>query len=387
MGERELRLDGLRGLATIMVVVSHFLAEVPSGFRPLALGSFAVSMFFVLSGFLIGRLILERKESGNFYKVFYLRRALRTLPSYVVVLGAIFAIMALGKAEWIPGFGAIPAWAYGTFTQNLFFSSELAIGSEWLAPTWTLAVEEQFYLVAPLAIIWTPARFLLPAIGAVIAASIAYRFQSASAGNPGLAYLPTLLGNSDALAMGIGAAVLQRRIRWSPLADRLLEVAPLACIFSIILVSALIPEELPLVLFIRPLIALASAAFILRIAMNEAVSGWLRAPFLCSMGHNGYSIYLVHMAVAGIVHGLITGMHPDIGSPAQNVATAISFAATLAVALALTRWVEDPATKLGRSFRWSRVPRRPQAEPAVPQPEVPAVATIYQQPQVGGGQS
>jgi peptidoglycan/LPS O-acetylase OafA/YrhL len=231
-------------------------------------------------------------------------------------------------------------------------------------------------MIAPLAIIWTPRRYLLPVIAGVIAASIVYRFNLALQGKHALTYLPTLLGNADALAMGIGAAVLSREIRPNRIVDRLLEIAPLACLGSIIVASAFIPEDMPIALFMRPVIALASAAFILRIAMNAQVSTWLKAPFLCTTGHNSYSIYLVHMPIAGIVHGLITGLHPDIGSASQNFATALSFPATMLVALALTKAVEDPATRLGRSFRWNSPPSRP-AKPvldAAPQPQTPSAA-------------
>jgi peptidoglycan/LPS O-acetylase OafA/YrhL len=178
--------------------------------------------------------------------------------------------------------------------------------------------------------------------------------------------------------------VLQRRIQLTPLIDRLLEVAPLICVAPIVVVAAVLPEEFPLAVFTRPLVAFASAAFILRLVLNDRVSGWLRSPFLCSMGHNSYSIYLVHMAVAGIVHGLITGAHPDIGSSAQNLATALSFGATLLVAFALTKAVEDPATRLGRSFRWSRVPRGGSGQAQL---GAPVGAIIHPQTQLGGGQS
>lgn len=377
MSERDLRLDGLRGLATIMVVISHFLGEVPSRIPGLSWGFFAVCMFFVLSGFLIGRLILERGSASNFYRVFYARRFLRTLPSYGVVLSAVLIFTTFSNSEWVPGLGNIPALSYATFTQNLFFSSQLEIGSEWLAPTWTLAVEEQFYLIAPLAIIWTPSRFLLPVLSTVIAASIAYRFYFALQGQPDITYLPTLLGNADALAIGIGAAVLQRKLHLSLFLDRTLELTPLVCVCLILLVGAVIPEDLPLVLFMRPLIALSSAAFILRIVMNTEACSWLRAPFLCRAGHNSYSIYLVHMPVAGIAHGLITGLHPDIGSPLQIFATVLSFLATFFVAVTLTKLVEDPATNLGRRLRWGDAAMAPeqQSHNVVPRPQLQGDST------------
>ena len=63
-------LDGMRGFMTILVLFSHFFAEIPNGFPRLGFGWLAVNMFFVLSGFLIGRLIIERKDSENFFTVF-----------------------------------------------------------------------------------------------------------------------------------------------------------------------------------------------------------------------------------------------------------------------------------------------------------------------------
>src|SRR4051794_14440400 len=99
---RNVRLDGLRGLATVMVVFSHYLGEVPSRIPGFALGYIAVQIFFVLSGFLIGGLVLDRRESGNFFKVFYARRLLRTIPSYAVVVATIVGLAAFGSANWIP---------------------------------------------------------------------------------------------------------------------------------------------------------------------------------------------------------------------------------------------------------------------------------------------
>jgi hypothetical protein len=70
-------LDGIRGFMIILVLFSHFFAEITNGFPSLGFGWLAVNMFFVLSGFLIGRLIIERKESENFFTVFIMRRDLQ----------------------------------------------------------------------------------------------------------------------------------------------------------------------------------------------------------------------------------------------------------------------------------------------------------------------
>src|SRR5437016_14672551 len=79
---RIVALDGLRGLMTILVIVSHYFGEVPNGLRATMLGWLAVDVYFVLSGYLIGKLILERGQHANFFTVFYVRRICRTIPAY-----------------------------------------------------------------------------------------------------------------------------------------------------------------------------------------------------------------------------------------------------------------------------------------------------------------
>src|SRR5690349_10449838 len=79
-GARIPELDGARGIAVLAVVIAHYVGEVehaPVGF---SFGWMGVSLFFVLSGFLISSIVLERKDSPNFLPVFYIRRALRILP-------------------------------------------------------------------------------------------------------------------------------------------------------------------------------------------------------------------------------------------------------------------------------------------------------------------
>ena len=85
-------LDGLRGLMTLFVVFSHYVVEVPHGIGMLSVGWVAVIVFFVLSGFLVGRLIVEKHEAGNFLAVFYIRRMCRTFPTYLLTTAAILTL-------------------------------------------------------------------------------------------------------------------------------------------------------------------------------------------------------------------------------------------------------------------------------------------------------
>jgi len=168
-------LDGLRGIAIGMVLLFHF--GMPAVYRPGTALSYAlvpgrlawsgVDLFFVLSGFLIGGILLDAKKSTNYFKVFYVRRFFRIVPAYAVAL-AIFILLELavsngglhrlafltegktgirtGVGNWIP---------YIFFLQNLWMAASSSLGA--LDVTWSLAVEEQFYLTLPLMI-----RFLSP---------------------------------------------------------------------------------------------------------------------------------------------------------------------------------------------------------------------------------
>lgn len=144
LGHRK-SLDGVRGLAIVFVLLSH----VPS--LPLGGGFIGVDLFFVLSGFLITTLLLEeRRETGGIrLGAFYARRALRLLPALVAML-----LVVVGLSAWKDD----PAVAAGTRTGALmtllysanWFMAYKAYPCAELQPTWSLSVEEQFYLVWPL---------------------------------------------------------------------------------------------------------------------------------------------------------------------------------------------------------------------------------------------
>ena len=153
-------LDGVRGLMTILVLVSHYFGEVPHGFRALMFAWVAVDMFFVLSGYLVGKLILEKQHHDNFFQVFYVRRVCRTLPIYFVCLAISIVLMGIFSAPWVDADHAFPIWSYFTFTQNFFMAGMSGIGAHWLSPTWTLAIEEHFYLIVPFLFFIIPRRRL-----------------------------------------------------------------------------------------------------------------------------------------------------------------------------------------------------------------------------------
>jgi peptidoglycan/LPS O-acetylase OafA/YrhL len=166
-------LDGLRGIAIALVLWHHlvhpYLPPVTEhwlgGLRAAGNMSWCgVELFFVLSGFFIGGILIDHRDSPRLGKVFYLRRALRILPLYFLTLIICLAAARTGWSGRGPDFGP---WVYALFLQNL----ALAVQNHWevlaFSILWSLAVEEQFYLIAPWVVRWiSPAR--LPVVLAAL---------------------------------------------------------------------------------------------------------------------------------------------------------------------------------------------------------------------------
>ena len=117
-GSRIKELDGLRGLASISVLLSHYFGEVEHALPGFAAGWLGVDLFFVLSGFLIGSIILENKDCKNFAYAFYTRRAFRIIPIYAITVCAVlFTLRLMTNLNWLePPFSSL---YYATFTQNI----------------------------------------------------------------------------------------------------------------------------------------------------------------------------------------------------------------------------------------------------------------------------
>lgn len=155
-------LDGLRGIAIGMILVHHTVTSALPASRlkdMLNLLWSGVDLFLVLSGFLIGAILIKNRSSPKLFSVFYSRRALRILPLYYLTLALIFFKLPPHTGDWAP------AWVYFSFVSNIW----IAVTNHWqflpLGITWSLAVEEQFYLVAPLVCYFTPRKYLGWAIG------------------------------------------------------------------------------------------------------------------------------------------------------------------------------------------------------------------------------
>lgn len=148
------QFDTLRAIAVIMVILSHWIVTLSTVVRN-RLGSFGVDIFFVLSGFLITSILLYNKDDlkSKTFKNFYLRRTLRIFPIYY------FVILLVISATNIK----IPYLYFITYTSNYYFYN-IGYFDTILSHFWSLAAEEQFYLIWPAIILYTPKNYLIHSI-------------------------------------------------------------------------------------------------------------------------------------------------------------------------------------------------------------------------------
>jgi len=212
------RFDGLRALAVGLVLLFHLEHPESTSSRPLfSAGWIGVDLFFVLSGFLITGILLDGKGARGQLKSFYARRVLRIFPLYYATLALVFfAVPALvDDADFAYAPSERPY--YFLYVQNLFLRMFGEASGVALGHTWSLAIEEQFYLVWPWLVVLLPRRLLGWLLVLVIVASPLVRYgilveRPRSQDAYWLVYRHTLL-HVDGLAVGCLGAVALRGFR------------------------------------------------------------------------------------------------------------------------------------------------------------------------------
>lgn len=351
-------LDTLRACAILFVLMYHYMVFVshePSfGFLS-EIGWVGVDLFFVLSGYLIGNQIFAglKSEYGFSLKTFYIRRALRTLPNFYVVLAIyfLFPIEAGGKA-------VTPLWKFLTFTQNF----DLKPGSAF-SHAWSLSIEEQFYVVLPLFAIATIAylksvRAMWFVLLCAMAGAAMMRYMMwQQVGADGTQYYVTIYYSTwcrfDELLPGVALALLKNfhPIMW----DRAIKRGHLSLFAGIVL------SGLAMLLFTHysyvdgqgflwftttfgyTFLACGFALLTLAGVSPDSYLYRCRIPGAASLAIWSYALYLVHKP---LMNALIPVFESWGCSPQSLLGIAAMFAISLLAAYLLYRLVETPFMRL-----------------------------------------
>lgn len=387
-GKHITSLDGLRGVAVLMVMASHYagsmsvLGLTAVDRLPFRFGWAGVDVFFALSGFLITGILLDAKGQPLFFRNFYARRVLRICPLYYMAILVVFGLRACLGAD--PVWGATAGlFAPGSllwpaaYLENAAIALDGPLQTGILTHYWSLAVEEHFYLAWPL-LVWACSRRTLGlAAAAAVAGSVLARAAAyAAAADPAwvMGLTPMRL---DGLALG-ALASLAVRSGW-PVARRTraagLVFLGAGGVLGLVIVLRHSVSQFDPVLWVfgYTLVAAASAALILAAGVPGRAAAALDLAVLRWFGKYSFGLYVWHPIIAVmLLHSNWALLRGGQGAAAVVAATLFTAVVTLAVAwlsfhafekrfLALKVWFAREAPP-------DRVGRRIEAEPLRPAP-------------------
>jgi peptidoglycan/LPS O-acetylase OafA/YrhL len=365
-------LDGLRGIAIILVMLHHFTYYRPTAGIDLLIGSVlffcwtGVDLFFVLSGFLITGILLDTRDSERYFTTFYARRTLRIFPLYYLVLFVAFIVlprfpslhpMLLGQVEEV---NLPPQWPYWLYLTN-FSIAEGGWVHGWVDVAWSLAIEEQFYLVWPLMIWLCPPRVVALLCAVIIAAEPIARIYARSIEVPVLSIFVLPWFRLDGFAVGALLALAQRR-GLLPLLDRWVPIVVVSGVAGIIVCTIMGGHTWWWNRWMQQygysLIAITGGAMLVGALSRPADSRWprmLSAGWLRAFGKYSYCLYLIHAPVMRIVREYVFnpeeyktfGIAPWI---AQMVFYAAAAAPAFGLAWLSWRLFEAPILRLKARF-------------------------------------
>ena len=350
--QRISQLDGLRGIAILLVLAWHYGHAIKGDpFAPLfTLAWSGVDLFFVLSGFLLGGILIDHRNSASYFTPFYARRFFRIVPIYLLVL----VIGRMGDD------GNLSLGWYLSFTQNLYMAAH-AQWDIWQAQTWSLAVEEQFYLMLPLVIRFVPRKALAHALVALVVAAPISRLllfcwpvKARLLPMRCFCLAAWIVCYSEFLC-----AYLLREPHWRKV---LSESIPALKWFAAILLGLLLlcanrGRGFNSVFMAVPGLTLIAALYAILLLIVLLDSGLLtrlmKRPVLRQFGTWAYCIYLIHILVPTWLFSFLLGRRFVIDDGRSVALFFASFATVIACAALSWRYIEAPLIRLGHRYRYS----------------------------------
>ena len=335
-------LQGLRGIAVLSVVLYHCHPRFTgTWFYPASLwGWTGVNLFFVLSGFLITSILLESRNKPHYFRNFYGRRALRIWPVYVLVLIVCYlnAPWFIGPTVWV-AIRTAPWWAYLLLLQNLFhLTLPPAIG-----PTWSLAIEEQYYFLwAPVVRVLRTPWLLAGLLASFLIAAPLFRMSHFSWITPThtLTHIDGIAMGS-LLALGLYTLPIRRRV-W-------LAIGLIAMPVGLISAATIAGGTAFLDTALTTLFGGAVLSSIASTGARNPVNAILSRGPLAYYGRISYGLYMTHIMVF-VYMGWFDARMDHHGMAGSMAVVAFRLVATTLVATALWYGFESRILRLKRFF-------------------------------------
>lgn len=358
--QRIKRLDGYRGVLCLIVLLHHYyLLPVherpeecwPWWYKILFQSYGVIDSFFALSGWLIGTILLENKNSPHYYKTFYIRRAFRVLPMYFITLAVYLTMSKTVETSfpWLFNDPLTPLWSYPLAIQTIFGGINGMIGDRFIYATWSLVVEFHFYLIVPLIVKYFNRRSIVLLYCGLTALAIYLRFLAPGEGS---VWMRTLLfWRPEAIFGGLVLSYFTH--------DKIINSHHYYKFIFWLLWLFLLPGVVLCALdyymgvFLYTWFSFTSLAFFAALLINP----WILRSFfelkpLRYLGEWSYSIYLWHMPVLGIFFQLFYHRNPDPYTQQGFLPGLLCMAFTIVFGGVLYNFIEKPFLKLGKKYSY-----------------------------------
>ena len=366
-------LDGLRGLAILLVILCHYVGNpnhAPLGFWihrfliAFTVGWSGVDLFFVLSGFLIGGILLDARNSPHYFRAFYMRRVFRILPIYYLWT-FLFAVTIMVAILSFPGRLGVTSGDLLRVPVQLLFLQNVFIGMPhftwtWFVVTWSLAIEEQFYLLAPPLIRFFSLRRFVIALTAAIVLAPVLRFLLFRYWAPGTYLCAYLMPcRADSLSCGMLLAVAWREPWFREFIRNRAELLQRLLLVLFLGLGGLLwwlvhPINWITVTIGYTWLALFYSALLLTVVSQS--SGWLTAVtrwrFLGWLGGISYCVYLIHDAFNFFAHMIFFHSEPQLYTLTHLAVSVLALLATFGVASLSWRFFEKPLIHRGHNYSY-----------------------------------
>jgi peptidoglycan/LPS O-acetylase OafA/YrhL len=341
MQQRLPQLDGIRGIAILVVIFHNESVKFPLLYldRVFANGWMGVDLFFVLSGFLITGILLDTKQSDGYFKNFYARRCLRIWPLYYSSIFLMFVIIPFLR----PSDGHMifqrsgPWWSFPFYLQN-FFVPNPAGAAGLLGVTWSLAVEEQFYLVWPFIVRLCSDAVLRRIAIAIICISPLLRLLLAS---HGVILYSNTFSRLDGLMAGSLLATAVRSNDFVP--SRFVKTAWIVLCITLPLAFWTEAIQAEWIVFSMSALASASLVYLSLFSSQKWLHAVVKNRFVVYTGTISYGLYLLHKLPFDLGATEHFDKYPLISAP-------ILFAAAYGIAALSWNFLEKPFLNLKRYF-------------------------------------
>lgn len=347
-----IQIDGLRCFAVFGVIIAHYIiSHLDNDFiKKIPFGS-GVNLFFVISGFLITMILLNKKQEienktttvKKEIRNFFAKRVLRIFPLYYIVILFLFVF----------NYDVVQSYFLYlvTYTTNIFMTfNNTYIGSS--THLWSLSVEEQFYLIWPFIILFSNRKYFLPILFSIITFSILSKFYF-------LNYTPYYLGSNAFLtscfdSLGMGAVLAYLHVYHASILERILNKKILLGLIICYIILFIFPEFITPK--IRPLLENFSNSviyfFIVGVAAQNRFNGIYK--FLLEnksslyFGKISYGIYIIHNYMPDMFYSFFARKLP----PTDEYSIKVFYWISLTILMASISWflIERPILKLKKYF-------------------------------------